>query len=227
MRPSLRNTLLATALLAAALGLYLWAGSAPPPSPSVPALAQPSPLTQTPTQPSPWAAHTTEPAAASAPARVTQSTPVIAGAEPAETVMFQLNAQGQVVTDEAARLAIEKLFALNDAPERQRKLRLLQDSLPPEAARELGALMARFDSYQEAQFQTLPPGQELRSLPEALNQLDRLSALRQQYFGTVVAAGFFGAEEKAQRELLHRMALDTTPGSSFEDKAARALRTGG
>jgi hypothetical protein len=228
MHPSFRYPLMAIALLLGAAGLHAWLGGpdAEGRAHTVAAEVTPTFLPQ-----GPSAAATVQPALPASipvvPPAPRQTVPVIAGAEPSETVVFQLTPEGQIVTDEAARLAIEKLFALNEAAERNRKLRLLQDSLPPAAARELGELMARYDAYQEAQYQTLPPGVELRSVPEALAQLDRLQQLRQQYFGLSVAAGFFGEEEKQQRQLLLQMAMDTTPGGSLEDKAARALRPGG
>jgi hypothetical protein len=230
MHPSFRYPLMAIALVLGAAGLHAWLGGpdAEGRAHAVAADATPA-VTLLPLGPS--AAAPAQPALSAAtpavPPAPRQTVPVIAGAEPSETVVFQLTPEGQIVTDEAARLAIEKLFALNEAAERDRKLRLLQDSLPPAAARELGELMARYDAYQEAQYQTLPPGVELRSVPEALAQLDRLQQLRQQYFGLTVAAGFFGEETKQQRELLLQMALDTSAGGSLEEKAARALRPGG
>lgn len=147
---------------------------------------------------------------------------VIAGQEPAEKIMFQINAKGRIVLDEEARLNIEKLYALNEPGERAKKHRDLEQSLPPAASRELTALMARYDSYQEAQLQTYPPGQELSSAAEGLLQLDGLHELRVQHFGAEAAAGFYGAEEKMQRELLVQMSLDKDSGLTLGQKAEKA-----
>ena len=146
---------------------------------------------------------------ASAPENASRrSRAVMAGQEVAEKVEFQIDAKGHIVIDEQARLNLEKLYALNEPGERAKKHRELQESLPPAANRELTALMSRYDTYQEAQLQTFPPGQEVASAAEGLAHLDGLHDLRVQHFGAVAAAGFFGAEEKMQRELLLQMSMN-------------------
>jgi len=158
-----------------------------------------------------------------APATVTRaSRAVMAGQEAEEKIEFQVDAKGRIVLDEQARLNIEKLYALNEPGDRAKKHRDLQESLPPAANRELTALMARYDSYQEAQLQTYPPGQELASAADGLVQLDGLHELRIQHFGVEAAAGFYGAEEKLQRELLVQMSMDQDNGLTLGQKAEKA-----
>lgn len=150
---------------------------------------------------------------------------VMAGQESAEKIEFQVNAKGNIVLDEQARLNIEKLYALNELGERARKYRELEESLPPAARRELIALMARYDTYQEEQLQRFPPGQELKSAAEGLAHLDGLHELRVQRFGPDAAAGLFGAEEKMQRELLLQMEMDKDSSLTLDQKAEKAQAT--
>ncbi len=147
---------------------------------------------------------------------------VAAGTEDSEKISFKVDAKGRIVTNEEARLNVEKLFALNTPAERAKKLRLLEESLPPTAARELADLMERYGNYQAAQYQTFPPGQEVVSTDDGLAQLDGLSGLRVQHFGSTVAEGFFGAEETMQRELLQLMSLDKDESLTLEEKAEKA-----
>jgi hypothetical protein len=147
---------------------------------------------------------------------------VIAGQEASDKLAFRADSRGRIVTDEEARLNIEKLLALNDAGQLAGKQQVLEDSLPPTAARELADLIERFRGYQAAQGQVLPPGQELASAEDGLIQIDVLHGLRVQHFGPAVAEGFFGAEERLQRELLQLMRLEKDQSLTIEEKAVRA-----
>lgn len=151
-----------------------------------------------------------------------RSRAVMAGQEVAEKVEFQVDAKGRIIMDERARLNIEKLYALNEPGERAKKQRELAESLPPAANRELTALMARYETYQEEQLQRFPPGQDLDSAAEGIAHLDALHELRIQRFGPEAAFGLFGAEEKMQRELLIQMSLDKDKTLTLEQKAEKA-----
>jgi lipase chaperone LimK len=147
---------------------------------------------------------------------------VIAGQEASDTVVFKVDTKGRIVTDEAARINIEKLFALNTTEALARKQRVLEESLPANAARELADLVDRYTNYAVAQRQTLPPGQEPASAAEGLTQIDVLHGLRVQYFGAAAAEGFFGEEEKIQRELLQLMSLEKDQSLTLAEKADKA-----
>ncbi len=192
---TLRHRLLVLLLLGlAGAALVFWPRSepssltAPVHSSSAVALAAPSSL----------GAEVTAPLAAASStlaAPPVQSAAVMAGQEPTEMLSFRLDAQGRLVQDERTRLDLEKLFVLNEAAERARKLGLLVASLPADAARELGELASRYGNYQDAMHAQLPPGQEVTTRAEAQAQFDRLRSLREQYFGAPLAARLFGAEE--------------------------------
>ncbi len=204
---------LGTGLLAGALGVFAWLGrdaaQVPPTPPILSAADMARTLAQEPPAAGDPSPSTLAALAAQVPvASVTNPVAIMAGDEPSEMLMFRVDAQGRLVVDETTRLDIEKLFALNEPAERLRKQRALEGGLPPEAARELSALMARYDNYQEAQFQQLPPGQELRTRTEAMGQFERLTALRVQYFGAPMAEQLFGHEEAQQRELLASLPIE-------------------
>ncbi len=198
------------ALLAGALGLTAWLDQQAPPA-AVPLsgseMARALSLASPAAGPESTAAPTSLAAASVQPVR-RQSVSIVAGQEPSDMVVFRLDRQGRLVVDEATRLDIEKLFAQNEPAERLRKQQALAAALPPAAARELAALMVRYDNYQEAQLQQLPAGQPVNSREVALYELERLQTLRVQYFGTPLADRLFGSEEKQQRELLGQMPID-------------------
>jgi len=192
---TLRHRLLVLLLLGmAGVAFFFWPRSepisltAPAQSSSAAALAAPSSLGAEVTAPLPSASSTLA-------APPVQSAAVMAGQEPTEMLSFRLDAQGRLVQDERTRLDLEKLFVLNEAAERARKLGLLVASLPADAARELGELASRYGNYQDAMHAQLPPGQEVTTRAEAQAQFDRLRSLREQYFGAPLAPRLFGAEE--------------------------------
>ncbi len=174
---------------------------------------------------------------AAAPPSVAESTPVepsgsaptapsamAASEEEADStkITFRADAKGRMVTDQSARLNLEKLYALYTPAERQQKLDELSATLPPAAARDLNDMMERYINYDTAARQTFPPGQELSSPEEGLTIIDGMNKLRVQYFGAAAAAGFFGKEENIQRELLRLMSLENDDSKTIEEKAERA-----
>lgn len=161
--------------------------------------------------------------------QVARPSEVAAPAEPAldaaidpDVIAFKADARGRIVTDEKARLDLEKLYALYDPVARMRKLQELEQTLPPAAAQQLRELMEQYKNYQEAQYQLFPPGQEMVSPEEGLGQIEGMHALRAQYFGEQTATAMFGEEEKVQRELYRLMAVETDQSLTLEEKAERA-----
>lgn len=139
-----------------------------------------------------------------------------------DVIAFRADTHGRIVTDEKARLDLEKLYALYSPVERARKLQELEQTLPPAAAQQLGELMEQYKNFQEAQYQVFPPGREMVSAEEGLAQIDGMHALRVQYFGEQAANAMFGEEEKIQRELYRLMAVETDQSLTLEEKAERA-----
>jgi hypothetical protein len=188
-----------------------------------------APLTNTTTsataEPTPASAPT-EPAAGTStpilPPAATASTAPATDDEDPTKITFKADDKGRMVTNEKARLNLERLYALYTPEERQKKLDELSEGLPPAAARDLADLMDRYANYDSAQRQTFPPGQDLATPEEGLNVIDGMHNLRVQYFGADVANGFFGKEEKIQRELLRLMSLEKDGSMTIEEKAERA-----
>jgi hypothetical protein len=190
-------------------------GSAPGANTTTPATADPSP-TSAPTEP---VAGTSTPIL---PPATTAATAPATDEEDPTKITFKADDKGRMVTNEKARLNLEKLFALYTPAERQQKLDELSAGLPSAAARDLADLMDRYINYDSAQRQTFPPGQDLASPEDGLNVIDGMHNLRVQYFGADVANGFFGKEEKIQRELLRLMSLEKDGSMTIEEKAERA-----
>ena len=162
---------------------------------------------------------TTARTAAAAPTIPTPAADV--NADPTK-ITFKANPKGRLVTDENARLNLEKLLALYSPAERQQKLDELSATLPPAAARDLNDMMERYINFDAAQKQTFPPGQEVASSEEILNMIDGMHNLRVQYFGADAAEGFFGKDERMQRELHQLIANEKDDSMTMEEKAERA-----
>ncbi len=131
-------------------------------------------------------------------------------------------ADGKIVTDEQARLDLEKLYALYTEAEREKKLKELEQELPSSADQHLRELMQQYIHYQTAQYQAVPPGREMTTEAEGLQELDTLHGLQVQYFGEQAANGFYGEEEKISRELLRLMSLEKDLSLTMEEKTERA-----
>ena len=137
-------------------------------------------------------------------------------------ITFKVDSKGRMVTDQSARLNLERLYALYSPAERRQKLDELAATLPPAAARDLNDMMERYINYDAAARQTFPPGQELASPEDGLTLIDGMHNLRVQYFGAEAANGFFAKEEQMQRELLRLMSLEKDDSLTMEEKAERA-----
>ncbi len=185
------------------------------------------PAAQSPAAPAaePAPAATTAAAAAAAPAAAVPApaiTDLPVEEEDPTKITFKADAKGRMVTDQNARLNLEKLNALYTPAERQKILDEISATLPQAAARDLADLMERYVNYDSAQRQTFPPGQDLASPEDGLNLIDNMHNLRVQFFGADVANNFFGKEEKIQRELLRLMSLEKDGSMPIEEKAERA-----
>jgi hypothetical protein len=211
MKP--RNILL-TAVLAITLAAAGWWSRSFAPDPQTP-VAQPA----TSASPASPAVAANEEVAAS-PA-VAPAASIADDGDP-DVIAFRVDVNGRVVTNEKARLDLEKLYALYSPPDRARKLQELENTLPPAGAQHLTELMTQYGNYQEAQYQTFPPGREMVSAVEGLREIDGMHALRVQYFGEQVTNDMFGEEEQVQRELYRLMAVETDQSLTLEERAERA-----
>jgi hypothetical protein len=210
--------------LAVAIGWSAFRNDAPAPeTASAPApIAQPAAV---PTSPAPLAT----PAPEAAPAIAMPAPPAAAGTddtynadEDDGTIAFKADPGGRIVTNEKARLDLERLYALYNTEEREKKMQEVAAALPPEAARQLDQLMAQYQNYQAAAYQAYPPGRELTTAEQGVSQVDGMHGLRVQYFGEQATQKMFGAEEKVQRELYKLMENEKDPSLTLEEKAERA-----
>ncbi len=139
-------------------------------------------------------------------------------------IAFRADASGHLVTDEKARLDLERLFALFIPTERDKKVKEVVATLPPDAGHKLYELMAQYQNYQAAVYQAYPPDREVTTVEQGVSQIDGMHGLRVQHFGEQVTKGMFGEEEKAQRKLYELMENEKDPGLSVEQKAEKAQR---
>lgn len=174
-----------------------------------------------PAEPVPAASTVAAPSAAALPAPASADALPVEEDDPTK-ITFKADAKGRMVTDQNARLNLEKLNALYTPAERQKMLEEISATLPAAAARDLADMMERYVNYDSAQRQTFPPGQDLASPEDGLNLIDNMHNLRVQFFGADVANNFFGKEEKIQRELLRLMSLEKDGSMTIEEKAERA-----
>jgi hypothetical protein len=160
--------------------------------------------------------------------RVVSPAPAPAGVYDPEqddgTIAFEADARGDLVTNEKARLDVERLYALYTPAERERKLQEATATLPPAAAQQLRQLMEQYQNYQAAVRQTYPPDREMTAVEQGAAQIDGMHGLRVQFFGEQAAKGMFGDEERTQRQLFALMENEKDPGLTMEEKAERAQR---
>jgi hypothetical protein len=153
-----------------------------------------------------------------------QTLPVMTSqsAELASEKAFRTDPHGKLVLDERARLAMERLVALNE-PEKIPSLVAEETAgLPAEAAARARELVERYDAYDSARRQTFPPGSAPLVPEDGLAELTATSALRESYFGKEAAHRMFGEEEAVTRRLLELMREDRTATTSMEQKAVNA-----
>jgi hypothetical protein len=140
------------------------------------------------------------------------------------TIAFKADANGRLVTNEKARLDLERLYALFNPKEREKKLGEVAATLPPEAVRQLYELMEQYKNYQAAAYQAYPPDREMTTVEQGESQIDGMHGLRVQFFGEQAAKGMFGDEERVQRELYRLMENEKGQSLTVEEKAERAQR---
>lgn len=139
-----------------------------------------------------------------------------------QSTPFRTDSSGRLVTDEQARLEIEKLVALTSPSELPNKVQELAQTLPPPAAQQLPDLVDRYRDYTVAQRQAVPPDKAPSSDQDALTMLETMHALRVQYFGKDIAEGFFAAEEEKQRKLIELMRLQNDQSLTLQERAEKA-----
>jgi len=140
--------------------------------------------------------------------------------EPAK--MFRADAAGNLVLQERTRLNVEKLAALYTPEERQQRLAVIEQTLPPSAYRQLTDLLEQYDNFSRASRQAFPPGRAPATVEEAIEQHERLHALRVAHFGAEATEAMYGKEEAIGRRLLDFMALEKHEGLTMEEKAMKA-----
>jgi hypothetical protein len=223
-----RRSIIGAALAAvlAAAGGYLAFRPAPPASAAAPGSA-PAPMVAP--LPEQSAAPVAATAAPPAPSAAAEGAAVDAASayDPEQddgTIAFRADAGGRLVTDEKARLDLERLHALYTPAERERKLQEAAASLPPAAARRLYLLMDQYVNYMAALHQAYPPDRGMTTVEQGVAQVDGMHGLRVQFFGAEAAHGMFAAEEKLQREMFELMEKERDPSLTMEERAERAQR---
>ena len=135
---------------------------------------------------------------------------------------FYVDASGQLVLNEQARLHIEALIALTEPKKLYATTQEEAQKLPAAAAARASELVERYATYIQAQIQAFPPGIAPLNEEDMLAQMDGLHALRVAHFGEEVAEAFYGDEEKSNRELIEFMRLEKDQSLTMEEKADRA-----
>lgn len=163
--------------------------SAPPPAPAPSAgsarAAAPTPV---------WVATPPEPA----------SSPMAAPPSLAMTAAggLRVAAHGHLVVDHRTLSLIKELAEVSTPEALQEELQALRQTLPPQAAAQACDLVEKYYRFQQA-FNDRTPANEVIATPEeAGHALDRLHALRVEFFGRELAQRWFGEDEAFGRELI-------------------------
>ncbi len=137
--------------------------------------------------------------------------------------MFQVDQRGNLVLNQLTRLNVEKLHAINTPQELNAKLQRLSQILPKTAYRQLVRLVDDYDKYIREVQHTQSGSKELTTVEEAVEELERLHALRVKYFGRNVAESLYGEEERMTRHIFELMALEADENMTLQEKADKAL----
>jgi len=136
--------------------------------------------------------------------------------------MFKADEAGNLIVKERTRINLEKLSWLYTPDELQQKLSAIEQTLPPNAYRQLVDLMDRYKNFNLASKQAYSPDMTPSTVEQAIAQYEGLHALRVAHFGEESTNAMFGREERISRKLLEFMALEKHEGLTMEEKVLQA-----
>lgn len=111
-------------------------------------------------------------------------------------------AAGELVIDQHTRTIVETLSNVADVAELYDVQNHIKETLPPVAAARAADLIERYYRYRVALQERTQPN-DVAALPQdAAIALDRLHALRTEFFGTELAEQWFGEEVAIGRETI-------------------------
>lgn len=115
---------------------------------------------------------------------------------------LRVAANGSLIVDRRTLSLIKELAEVPSPEALQEELHALQQTLPPQAAAQARDLVERYYRFQVAFNDRTPANQVIATPEEAGQALDRLHALRVEYFGRELAQRWFGEDEAFGRELI-------------------------
>jgi hypothetical protein len=149
--------------------------------------------------------------------------PVPSPLDTMEEPVFRADSKGDLILDTQTKNDLERVYALYQGDEAQRKLTQFSSRIPEKARRQLRDLFQKYGQYAQALAQAVPPAQDDVSLEEANKQLEAIDGLQKAYFGDD-ADRLFGPEMKQKKDMVHDMTDMSTqhPGMSVQDLAGLA-----
>ncbi len=135
---------------------------------------------------------------------------------------FSADGRGKLILNSDTHANLEKLLLEENPAAMQATLAKIMNTLPPQAAAELKALVGQFQQYTKALSHSISPENAPDNAQEGFKLLDSLHNLRVSYLGADAARAMFGPEEATTRQLIALMEAEKDAGLTPQQKAERA-----
>jgi len=120
-------------------------------------------------------------------------------AEAVTEIGFRLTPAGALVIDEQARALIEEIAYVSNVSELYEIFDELRNMLPPTAGAQAVDLIERYRRFRIALAERISPNEVATTPEDAAFALDRLHALRVEFFGAELAERWFSEDEAFAR----------------------------
>lgn len=130
--------------------------------------------------------------------------PVPSPLDTMEEPVFRADSKGDLILDTQTKNDLERVYALYQGDEAQRKLAQFSSRIPDKAKRQLRDLYQKYGQYAQALARSVPPAQDDVSIDEASNQLIIMEDLQDQIFQDQ-AKPLFGPDREKMRGIVDNM----------------------
>jgi len=137
-------------------------------------------------------------------------------------MMAKLDNVGALILDEQALASLNLVVSRlpdNLTPQDIQKIQnLIKQAQPGEAGEQVAQVLGDYYAFKQAEKEWLKSGVATNSLQAAINQLEKITAMRQDYLGQAVADKLFSEQQQKASLSLQKMAIQQETGLSAQQK---------
>ena len=137
-------------------------------------------------------------------------------------MMAKLDNVGALILDEQALASLNLVVSRlpdNLTPQDIQKIQtLIKQAQPGEAGEQVAQVLGDYYSFKQAEKEWLKSGVATNSLQAAIDQLDKVTVMRQDYLGQAVADKLFLGQQQQASLSLQKMAIQQDTGLSAQQK---------